>query len=76
MFLVIGQPNGPLKKKTIRTFTHNQLIWICKKVRSLKVYNKVIHKIKKTQHQNPKFGHKQGEIKKKITRKKLAFNQG
>jgi hypothetical protein len=55
---VIGQPNGPLQKKTIKTFTHNQLIWICKKLWSLKIYNEVIHKIKKTQHQNPKFGHK------------------
>jgi hypothetical protein len=28
------------------------------------LYNRVIHKVRKTQHQNPEFGHTQGEIQK------------
>jgi hypothetical protein len=28
-------------------------------------YSRVIHKVRKTQHQYPEFGHKQGEINKK-----------
>jgi hypothetical protein len=28
-------------------------------------FNRVIRKVRKTQHQNPEFGHKQGEFQKK-----------
>jgi len=38
--------------------------------------NRVIHKIIKTQHQNPKFGHTQGEIKKKPAKKHISIQQG
>jgi hypothetical protein len=31
--------------------------------------NKVVYKIRKTHHQNPKFGHTQGEIFKKLAKK-------
>ncbi len=37
-----------IKKKTIKIYTHNQFKWLCKKVWSLKVYNAIIYKIKKT----------------------------
>jgi hypothetical protein len=38
---------------------------------------RVIRKVRKTQHQNPEFGHTQGEIKKKNQQKStLAFNGG
>jgi hypothetical protein len=30
---------------------------------------RVIHEVRKTQHQNPDFGHTQGEIKKKTSKK-------
>jgi len=30
---------------------------------------RVIHKVRKTQHQNPEFGHTQGEIKEKPAKK-------
>jgi hypothetical protein len=35
--------------------------------------NRVIHKVRKTQHQNPEFGHTQGEIKKNLQKSTLAF---
>jgi hypothetical protein len=34
---------------------------------------RLIHKVMKTQHQNPEFGHKQGEIKKILQEQTLAF---
>jgi hypothetical protein len=34
---------------------------------------RLIHKIMKTQHQNPEFGHKQGEIKKTLQKRTLVF---
>jgi len=36
---------------------------------------RVIHKVRKTQHQNPEFGHTQGEIKKKKPAKKYISIQ-
>jgi hypothetical protein len=41
-------------------------------------WKRVIRKVRKRQHQNPEFGHKQGEIHKKRTAKKstLAFKRG
>jgi hypothetical protein len=43
----------------------------------IKLYNRVIRKVRKTQHQNPEFGHTQGEIQKKNLQKStLAFQQG
>ncbi len=38
--------------------------------------NRVIHKVRKTQHQNPEFGHTQGEIQKKKPAKKYISIQG
>jgi len=39
--------------------------------------NRVIHKVRKTRHQNPEFGHTQVEIKKNPAKKgTLAFNWG
>jgi hypothetical protein len=38
---------------------------------------RVIRKVRKTQHQNPEFGHTQGEIQNKPAKKStLAFNGG
>jgi hypothetical protein len=37
---------------------------------------KVICKVKKTQHQNPEFGHTQGEIFKNLQKSTLAFKGG
>ncbi len=52
----------------------DNIIW--KSSRCLKFhFNRVIHKIRKSQHQNPQFGHTQGEIKKKTLQKSvLPFN--
>jgi hypothetical protein len=41
------------------------------------LYNRVMRKVGKTQHQNPEFGHTQGEIKKKPAKKStLTFKGG
>jgi hypothetical protein len=40
------------------------------------LYNRVIRKVGKTQHQNPEFGHTQGEIYKKKPAKKYISIQG
>ncbi len=37
---------------------------------------KVIHKVRKTQQQNPEFGHTQGEIKKKPAKKYISIQLG
>jgi hypothetical protein len=37
---------------------------------------RVIHKVRKTQHQNPEFGHREGEIQKSLQKSKLAFKGG
>jgi hypothetical protein len=39
-------------------------------------YIRVIRKVRKTQQQNPEFGHTQGEIKKNLQKSSLAFNGG
>jgi len=41
-----------------------------------KVNTIFFHKIKKTQHQNPKFIPKPSEIEKKLAKNTLAFNRG
>jgi hypothetical protein len=48
------------------------------KLISFHIYeNRVIRKVRKTQYQNPEFGHTQGEIQKKNLQKStLAFNRG
>jgi len=38
--------------------------------------NRVIRKVRKTQHQNPEFGHTQSEIKKKHAKKYIISIQG
>ncbi len=37
---------------------------------------RVIRKVRKTEHQNPEFGHIQGEIKKKPAKKYISIQQG
>jgi hypothetical protein len=37
---------------------------------------RVIHKVRKTQHQNPEFGHTQGEIKEKPAKKYTSIQRG
>jgi hypothetical protein len=34
------------------------------------------YKVRKTQHQNPEFGHIQGEIQKKLAKKYISIQQG
>ncbi len=43
---------------------------------SMRKYNTVICKVRKTQHQNPEFGHIQGEIKKKSAKKYISIQVG
>jgi hypothetical protein len=40
------------------------------------LYNGVIRKVRLTQHQNPEFGHTQGEIKKKPAKKYITIEGG
>jgi hypothetical protein len=39
-------------------------------------HNRVIHKVRKTQHQNPEFGHTQGELQKKPAKKYISSRRG
>jgi hypothetical protein len=39
-------------------------------------HNRVICKIRQTQHQNPEFGHTQGDIKKNLQKSTLTFKEG
>jgi hypothetical protein len=43
---------------------------------SWRPYNRVIRKVRKTQHQNPEFRHTQGEIQKRTTKKYISIQQG
>jgi di/tripeptidase len=46
--------------------------WLLKslaKIHKLFYYIRVMHKVRKTEHQNPEFGHTQGEIQKKTCKK-------
>jgi hypothetical protein len=43
---------------------------------SMRKYNRVICKVRKTQYQNPEFGHTQGEILKNLQKSTLAFKRG
>jgi hypothetical protein len=43
---------------------------------SWRPYNRVICKVRKTQHQNPEFGHTQGEIRKKPANKYISIQRG
>jgi hypothetical protein len=40
------------------------------------VYNRVIRKVRKTQHQNPEFGHTRVRFKKKPAKKYISIQQG
>jgi hypothetical protein len=40
------------------------------------LYIRVIHKLRKTQHHNPEFGHTEGEIRRKKPAKKYISFQG
>jgi hypothetical protein len=42
----------------------------------LMVIELVIRKVRKTQHQNPEFGHTQGEIQKKPAKKYISIQRG
>jgi hypothetical protein len=39
-------------------------------------HNRVIRKVRKTQHQNPEFGDTQGEIKKNLAKKYISIQRG
>jgi hypothetical protein len=39
-------------------------------------YNTVIRKVRKREHQNPEFGHKQGEIQNKPAKKYISIQGG
>jgi hypothetical protein len=39
-------------------------------------YNRVIRKVRKTQHQNPEFGHTKSEIQKKTPKKYTNIQRG
>jgi hypothetical protein len=43
---------------------------------SCSIYDRVIHKERKRQHQNPEFGHTQGEINKKLAKKYISIQRG
>jgi hypothetical protein len=49
--------------------TMNQ--WNCMAIFSL--VNRDIRKVRRIQHQNPEFGHKQGEIEKKLAKKYISI---
>jgi hypothetical protein len=40
------------------------------------MYNRDIRKVRKRQHQFPKFGHTQGEIQKKPAKKYISIKEG
>jgi hypothetical protein len=40
------------QKKTYKIYAHNQFIWFCKKVMSLKVFNNIIYKVRRTTFNN------------------------
>jgi hypothetical protein len=40
------------------------------------VLNRVIRKLRKAHHQNPEFGHTQGEIQEKLGKRTLEFEGG
>jgi hypothetical protein len=43
---------------------------------SMRKYNRVIRKVRKTQHQNPEFGHTQSEIQKKSAKMYISIQAG
>jgi len=43
---------------------------------SIAEYNTVIRKVRKREHQNPEFGHKQGEIQNKPAKKYISIQGG
>ncbi len=45
--------------------------WNCMAIFSL--VNRDIRKVRRIQHQNPEFGHKQGEIEKKLAKKYISI---
>jgi hypothetical protein len=64
---------------------HNYKVMICKgkyeeffnlELWSWRPYNRVIRKVRRTQRQNPEFGHTQGEIFKKTAKKYINIQQG
>jgi len=72
-----------INKKEYWNYGRNQvcfislsLLWgISPRSRTLRD-NRVIHKVRKTQHQNPEFGHIQGEIQKNPAKKYISIQQG
>jgi hypothetical protein len=46
------------------------------KVRMKTIHIRVIHKVRKTQHQNPEFGHTWRDSKKNLRKSTLAFKGG
>jgi hypothetical protein len=48
-------------------------MWV---IPSCSIYDRVIHKVRKRQHQNPEFGHTQCEINKKLAKKYISIQRG
>jgi len=51
-------------------------IIIAQRVNNQKIYVRVISKVRNIQHQNPEFGHTQGEIQKKHCKKYISIQWG
>jgi len=58
--LLSSNKNSPKKKTVLRSMQNMR----------------VIHKVRKTQHQNPEFGHTQGEIQKKTAQQYISIQGG
>ncbi len=50
----------------------SQIVNVAQTIPSCSIYDRVIHKIRKRQHQNPKFGHTHGKINKKLAKKYIS----
>jgi len=59
----------------MRPFTAFSFV-TCFSLLKLRRVNRVIRKVRKTQHQNPEFGHTQGEIKIKAAKKYFSIQGG
>jgi hypothetical protein len=52
------------------------IVNVAQTIPSCSIYDKVMHKVRKRQHQNPKFGHTQCEINKKLAKKYISTQRG
>ncbi len=72
-----------INKKEYWNYGRNQLcfislslLWGLSPRRRTPRDNRVIHKVRKTQHQNPEFGYIQGKIQKNPAKKYISIQQG